>query len=180
MNLTLVIGAPGQGKTPFCKKLIGGSNTGIASQNAWVFDINDEYGPRTKYPGQIATNLTTNSTEARARYVGDDIDAFVKIAMRKMNTVVIMEEATAFFRGFQKTMTSRMIINRIHRRNDYVFLFHSINRVPPEIFEIANYVVLFKTNDQEQRVKSKFFTIYDSFMEVKKYPDGKYKIIKTL
>lgn len=173
MNLYILIGGPGEGKTPFCKKMIGGADTGQEQRRCWVFDINNEYGLRTKYKNQTPFNLSINPGDPRARFIGDDIDRFIQIALRKTETIVIMEEATAFFEGKTGKMTRRMIINRYHTRNVYLFLFHSINSVPPRIMEIANIVVLFKTNDEEDTVYRKYSRLGPYFDDLQQYPSGK-------
>lgn len=182
MNLYIVIGAPGEGKTPFCKAMIGGADTGKPEARCLVFDINNEYGNRTKYAGQKAFNLPINTREMRSRYVGDDIETFLKIAMSKQNTIVVMEEATAFFEGRTSKLTRRMIINRYHTGNVYLFLFHSINSVPPRIMEVANYVVLFKTNDEHDTVYRKFSRLGPSFDALQDSPhgSGQSKILKLI
>lgn len=182
MNLYIVIGAPGEGKTPFCKKMIGGGDSGVPENRCLVFDINNEYGPRTKYAGQTPYNLTTNYKDIRCRYTGDDIEAFLKIAMSKQNTVIIMEEATAFFEGKTSKLTRRLIINRYHTGNVYVFLFHSVNSVPPRIMEIANYVVLFKTNDEHDTVYRKYSRLgppFDALTDAE-HGKGHCKILKLI
>ncbi len=50
MNLILVIGMTGQGKSPYILKMIEG-------KKCFVFDVNNEYGLKTKYPGQTPVNL---------------------------------------------------------------------------------------------------------------------------
>lgn len=183
MNLYVVIGAPGEGKSPFCKKMIGGPGTGNPDLNrCLIFDINNEYGTRTKYAGQVALNISTNTRDIRSRYVGDDIIAFIRIAMLKQNTTVVFEEATAFFEGRAGKDTRRLIINRYHTGNVYLFLFHSINSVPPRIMEVANYVVLFKTNDETDTVYRKFSRLGPAFAELQSMEHGKgaCKIIKLI
>jgi hypothetical protein len=182
MNLYIVIGAPGEGKTPFCKKMIGGGDSGQPENRCLVFDINNEYGTRTKYAGQKPYNLPTNVREIRSRYVGDDLEVFIKVAMSKQNTVVVFEEATAFFEGRTSKLTRRLIINRYHTGNVYIFLFHSINSVPPRIMEIANYVVLFKTNDEMDTVYRKYSRLGPAFDELSDKPhgEGHSKILKLL
>lgn len=178
----IVIGAPGEGKTPFCKAMIGGADTGREERRCFIFDINNEYGPRTKYAGQTPFNISVNPREGRARYIGSDIRHFITLAMVRQNTVVIMEEATAFFEGKTNQETRRMIINRAHTGNVYVFLFHSINSVPPRIMEISNYVVLFKTNDERDTVYRKYRRLgpaFDHLQDVK-HGSGKNIILKLL
>lgn len=182
MNMYVVIGAPGEGKTPFCKQLIGGADTGRPENRCFIFDINNEYGPRCKYAGQVPFNISANIRDPRSRYIGDDIQAFIRAAMVKTDTVVIMEEATAFFEGKTGQTTRRMIINRYHKRNTYVFLFHSINSVPPRIMEITNYVVLFKTNDEHDTVYRKYSRLGPHFDALRdaKHGTGACQIIKLI
>lgn len=178
----ILIGAPGEGKTPFCKAMIGGGDSGKPENRCWIFDINNEYGARTKYPGQTAYNIGTNYRDPRARYVGTDIKTFIQTALTKKDTVVIMEEATAFFEGKTSQDTRRMIINRAHTGNVYVFLFHSINSVPPRIMEISNYVVLFKTNDERDTVYRKYKRLAPAFDHLQdvKHGSGEKVILKLL
>ena len=171
-SMYIIIGAPGEGKTPFCKKMIGGADTGVPPRRCLIFDINNEYGPRSKYAGQTPFNITHNTRDIRARYIGDDINQFLHIARTKIDTVVVMEEATAFFEGKTSQLTRRLIINRYHTRNVYLFLFHSVNAVPPRIMEIANYVVLFKTNDERDTVYRKYSRLGPYFEDLQSHTSG--------
>lgn len=173
MSMFIVMGAPGMGKSPFAQKM-------IENRRCLIFDVNNEYGTRTKYPGQIPFNISSNVRDMRCRYIGWDINTFSNLAMAKKNTVVIFEEATMFFRGKQKQETSRLIIGRIHTGNTYVFLFHSINRVPPEIMEIADIAVLFKTNDEEKTILRKYPRLYEPYKILQSKGPGDNIIIKMI
>lgn len=172
MSMQIIMGAPGQGKSPYAQKMIEG-------RRCLVFDVNNEYGLRTKYPGQRPIGLSHNTKEPRCRFIGTDLNVFMQLALSKKDTVVIFEEATMFFRGKLRKETSQLIIGRIHTGNHYLFLFHSINRVPPEIMEIADLAVLFRTNDEEATVQRKYSRLYPAFMELKK-PDTKQPIIMKM
>lgn len=173
MSMYIVMGAPGMGKSPFAQAM-------IKERKCLVFDINNEYGPRTKYPGQVPIGLSSDIRQPRCRYIGYDIKAFTLLAMSKTNTVVIMEEATAFFRGKQSQETSKLIIGRIHTGNTYVFLFHSINRVPPELMEIADIAVLFKTNDEEKTIMRKYPRLFIPYTKLRTCKSGDNFIIKMI
>lgn len=173
MYMQLVIGAPGMGKSPYAQKMIEG-------RRCFVFDVNNEYGNRTKYPGQKPLNLSTDIKAERCRYVGWDVKHFLELALQKKNTVIIMEEATAFFRGRQSQLTSRLIIGRKHTGNVLVFLFHSINRVPPELMEMTEWVILLKTNDEPSRISSKYAQLIDPYKKLRDMPNGSKEVIKML
>lgn len=174
MNTIVVVGAPGQGKSEFVKKFIG------KTRNTLINDIQDEYGMRTKYPGQIPIGLTNDTTKPRCRYIGGDIKQFIQIVEKKRNTVCVFEEATIFFEGRIGHDMRRILINKMFTRNVYILCFHSISSIPPKILQFANYVIMFKTNDEEYQVERKYPSLAEAFKEVKTYPDGKYKEIKML
>lgn len=173
MNTYIIIGAPGMGKSPIAQSFIKGNR-------CLVFDVNNEYGPRTKYAGQTPLALSSNTNEIRSRYIKGDVKEFMKLAKEKRNTVVVFEEATAFFRGSMTMDVSALLINKFHTGNSYVFLFHSINRVPPEIMEMCDYVVLLRTNDQEDTVFRKYKSISQHFLDALMFKQGEYRVIKML
>jgi hypothetical protein len=174
MNLYIVCGAPGMGKSPFVRKLIGDRNRCL------VFDIANEYGNRVKYAGQVPLNLPSNTNDLRSRYIGSDLSEFIRICSRKRNTICVFEEATGFFQGMVGKETTRLIINRFHTQNTYVFIFHSINSIPPRIMEIANYVVLFRTNDEAETVYRKYQRLGIAYNHLQSEPNGEQVILKLL
>src|SRR6478752_3137009 len=124
MNTFLVIGAAGQGKSPFIQKMIEG-------KRCFVFDIQNEYGSKTKYPGQQAMNLSSNVNEIRSRYTGINMDEFLDLCAKKKDTICVFEEATAFFQGRTERKMIRHLISKRHTGNQSILVFHSINSVPP-------------------------------------------------
>lgn len=173
MNLILVIGMTGQGKSPYILDLIKG-------KKCFVFDVNNEYGTRTKYPGQTPVNLSDNVADERARFTEMDKRRFIELCMTKTDTICVLEDATAFLRGAQEEKTMLMITRKLFNRNNYVLVFHSINRVPPFFMELTNYVVLFKTNDEISNVERKYKSLLPAFLELQKAPKGSIKLIKLI
>jgi hypothetical protein len=182
MNTYLIIGAPGQGKSDYVKKFINGELDGQDRRlkRCFVFDIQNEYGRRTKYAGQIPLNLSDNLNDIRARYIKGDVEGFTATALTKRDTVIVLEEATIFFQGSQKRDTYKMLVNRYHTGNVYFFLFHSINRVPPGIMEMCNYVILYPTLDEPNNVARKFGTLFPYFMALKEQKEKKYFVIPMI
>jgi hypothetical protein len=171
----VVIGMTGEGKSEFSKKYIG------KTRNALVNDVQDEYGPRTKYPGQAPLNLSSNTKDKRARYIGGKWKEYLDIIKTKRNTVVIFEEATMFLQGRVSDETYSILINKMFTKNVYILNFHSIRKVPPGILDIANYVVLYRTMDEDILVEKKYPSLYNDFLECKKtLQKGEYKVIKRI
>lgn len=173
MNTYILIGAPGMGKSPFVKSFIAG-------RRCLVFDIQNEYGPRVKYEGQKPFNLSDNIKNDRSRYTGNDVDTFVKLCAGRRNTVLVFEESTAFFVGRTEKELRRVLINRFHTQNICMFLFHSIQAVPPFFFTVSNFVVLFKTLDTEKNIKAKIPQLLEPYLQLKNMPNGSKKIIKLI
>jgi hypothetical protein len=166
----------GEGKSEFPKNY-------IRNRNCLVMDVQNEYGNRTKYPGQQPLNLPENTTLPRSRYIGGSFKEFLKIVKTKTNTVCVFEEATMFLQGAISKEMYSILINKMHTRNVYILLFHSIRKVPPGILDICNYVILHRTNDETELVAKKYPSLLDHFLEIKAQGEnfkGKYKIIKCI
>ena len=74
-----------------------------------------------------------------------------------MNTAIVFEEATIFFsnRGRSEEVID-LLVRKRHTNNIIILLFHSIRSVPNYIFELIDYIILFKTNDNEKLIHDKF------------------------
>jgi len=156
MYLITVIGGTGQGKSPFIHEYIKG-------RNCFVFDVQNEYGQRTKYPGQIALGLSDNIKNNRSRLCELDETKFINICAAKRNTVCVFEEAMGFFEGRTAKPLRRLMLSKVHTQNVYIFVFHSISSVPPRLMQMTDYIVLFKTGDELHEVERKFPKLKDAF-----------------
>ena len=104
------------------------------------------------------------------RNVTLDIKKFITICDTLQNTNIVFEDATGFLRGRQAPDMARLLVKKRHSGNNYIILFHSINRVPPELLEMSNFVVLFKTNDNIVQVEKKFhnYRLNNAFLQLQK------------
>lgn len=161
------------GKSPFIR-------TAIAGKRCLIFDIQNEYGTRVKYEGITPVALSEDTKKDRSRYTGSDVDKFIDIASTKRKTIVVFEEATAFFGGKTEKNLRRYLINRYHTGNISFFIFHSIQSVPPFVFDACNYVVLFKTLDIYDNVRRKRPEILKPWQALRGRPNGEKFIIKLI
>jgi hypothetical protein len=173
MYVIIIIGAAKQGKTPFIKNY-------IKEKNCIVFDVQNEYGKRVKYPGQKPYGLTENNNLRRSRFVEIDKNKFIEVCSKKKNTICVFEEATIFFEGRTDESMRKLLFSKAHTNNDFILVFHSINSVPPRIMESSDFIVLFKTNDESHRVKNKYPRLLEYFEKLKKLKDGNKFIIKSV
>ena len=153
MYLILVIGHTGQGKSTWV-------NNSIKGKRQYIFDVNNEYKhlPPDTAPAPQMRNVTL------------DIKKFITICDTLQNTNIVFEDATGFLRGRQAPDMARLLVKKRHSGNNYFILFHSINRVPPELLEMSNFVILFKTNDNAVQVEKKFhnYRLNNAFLQLQK------------
>lgn len=153
MNLILLAGHTGQGKTTWVNRFLSG-------KRQYIFDVNNEY-----------TTLPTDETispKMRAKTL--DVNRFLIISEKLRNYNIVFEDATGFFRGKQNKNLMQQIVSKRHTGNNFVILFHSINRIPPELMEMSNYLILFKTNDNPDIIDKKFKNekITNGFLQLQK------------
>lgn len=157
----LVIGESGTGKSEWVKEYIQ------PPRNCFVFDVQNEYGMRTKYAGQTPIGLSDNIHHARARHIELDEKKFILQCKAKKNTVCVFEEATGFFQGAIGEPLRKLMIGKLFTNNVYVFIFHSISSVPPRIAQMVDMVVLYNTLDENYQVEKKYPSIYPYFSKLK-------------
>lgn len=168
MTTILVFGHTGQGKSEFVKQYIGDN------RNVLVIDVQNEYGERTKYPGQKPLRLSSNTNDRRSRYIGGDFETYCDIVLKKQNTVCVFEEATIFLEGRTGKKMRRILVNKMFTKNVYILCFHSIVACPPRILQLADYVVMYKTLDEDYQVEKKYPSLYEQFLKSKNFQPGEY------
>jgi GTPase SAR1 family protein len=152
----IIIGGRGQGKTTFIKKAIEGKPN-------YVFDVQNEYSDGFNPCGHQERGL------------------FMQEADQFINTNVVFEEATGFFKGKTPPLLDRMMLSVRHTGNNLFFVFHTIQAVPPGIINMVNYIVLFRTADQQPDViRKKYPLLWPYFVKLHrdKKPHNKF-IINT-
>ena len=165
MYLIPVIGHTGQGKSTWVREF-------IKEKRQYVFDVNNEY-----------KDLPLDHTISQAMRNTDlDKKRFIKNCSMVRNTNCVFEDATGFLRGKIEDDFAKLLAAKRHTGNNYILLFHSINRLPPEIMEMANYLILFKTVDNVDVVKKKFRneTLTSKFLTLQKMKQHSFFEIKLI
>ena len=86
-----------------------------------------------------------------------DLETFLAKAKKLENSVQVYEEATIFFGTRTSNKEVReILVRKRHTGNTILLVFHSLRSVPVNIYEICNYITVFKTNDAENRIEQKF------------------------
>lgn len=159
MYCIIDIGMTGQGKSHFAKSY-------IQDRKCYVFDVNNEYD--LPLHGERSKNISCDEKD------------FIKNCYLKKETICVFEEATGFFEGKTSKELRRLIVNKRHTKNVYIFLFHSISSVPPRLLQFANFVVLFKTLDEDYQVLNKYPSLHEYYVKLKTLPHQSKFIIKTI
>jgi Cdc6-like AAA superfamily ATPase len=132
----IVVGATGTGKTTFVKDFLKRVPN---KDSIFIYDVNNEYNEFHDEPFE------------------PDEEIYLTRIMNLKNSVIVMEEATIFFstKSISKQMKS-MLVRKRHQFN-YIFLnFHSLRQVPHWVYELCTHITVFKTNDGEKLVNSRF------------------------
>lgn len=85
-----------------------------------------------------------------------EIDEFVTACRKIENGVMAFEEATIFFRHSPMKDVVDFCVKSRYRQNTIFFVFHSLRSIPFYIYELADFIILFKTKDTEKIVRERF------------------------
>ncbi len=144
----IIVGQRGSGKSTFLRSQI----KKVHPEALFIFDVNGEY--KDLYPKPLLS-----------------FDEFTDLCTRVSNGVIAVEEATIFLnnRGNDRDVREFLVKAR-HKNTTILFCYHSLTSVPGYIFDLADYLVIHKTKDQEEDVISKFRSkeITAAFQRVKR------------
>lgn len=139
MKVIILIGRKRTGKTTFTCELINK----LARPKQLIFDVNNEYtrklGVRNDYTGPL------------------EHDFFLDAALKEKNALIVCEEAATYLsnRGREEKLLKLMQESR-HTNNSIIIILHSIQDLPPYIYNRSDYLGLFKTQDFPGAIDRKF------------------------
>lgn len=164
MKVVLNVGRPKTGKTTRSKKLLQSFVNDGRKNDIIIYDVNREYTAFYDKPFLI-------------------YDEFIKSLEGIKNKILLFEEATIFFSNkSEEKILKRLCIQKRHDNNIIILNFHSIRSIPRYIFDLTDYVILFKTNDNELTVKSKCDNenFFECFKEVQNHSNNFYSKVIDL
>lgn len=122
----IIVGATGTGKTYLIKKML---NAVPNKHSIIVYDVNNEYSDIFPYPFM-------------------DFETFTQKAKHINKGVIVFEEATIFLNNRScNREINELLVRKRHSLNYVVLVFHSMRSIPRYIYELCNYITVFKTND---------------------------------
>jgi hypothetical protein len=132
MQVFIVIGARGTGKTTLLKQRVAKFN-GFKH----IYDLQRVY---------YSDNRPLPT-----------IEDFTKQAATLEDSLIVYEESTIFFpnHGNNKHLRQNLVQAR-YNRNTIFLVYHSICAVPYYVYDLADCIILFRTQDEENRVVQKY------------------------
>lgn len=159
-KLYLICGVNGTGKTHFVRKFIDSGPRRVLILNPTFEDKWDRY-PKIKIDNAEEIKTFEGIRQLQPRYVfGDMRKPFIQMLQvmwdNYENGVLVMDDCREMFEAnLVKEVSSIMRGYRQHNL-DVFAIFHSLNQVPPKFWEHSNgYVIIFKTQDNEKKIKDK-------------------------
>ncbi|MEL6558341.1 MAG: ATP-binding protein [Bacteroidota bacterium] len=145
--VAILVGAPRTGKTTLTKKLIEASNKKVL-----IYDVNNEeaYDDYKRMPLKKLRGWKGGKWKV---FTDDAEELIYQIYANVRNATIIFEDATSYINRDTAKYLRKILVSRRHMNLDIIFSFHSLNQVPPMIYEMSNYISLKKTNDTIQKVK---------------------------
>jgi ABC-type Mn2+/Zn2+ transport system ATPase subunit len=127
-------GGTGTGKTTMIKERLAK----VHKESIHLYDVNSEYK---KFYTKPFTDFETFANQSR----------------KLKNALIVYEEATIFLdnKG-SNTAVRDVLVRKRHTNCTIFFVFHSLRTIPRWVFDLSNFVVLFKTNDSEKSVNARF------------------------
>lgn len=185
-KLIIVAGHTGSGKTSHAMKIANDR------KNLFVYDFQNHWGNTQFYdengteikgnPCKLITkNTELSKTRMRVSPVNFNIHQYTHIVKHLKGFTMVVEEATGLFpNGTISQELIQIVLSKRHTKNDFIFVFHALHRVPPQFIEFINELHLFSTYDQDKNIQAKFPKIYSKWREIQVVSESKPYHFETL
>lgn len=151
MYLKVITGETGTGKSTIAKEIVR------QSPFCCVYDVQNEYD----LPYWNIGEVPQNKFRLNPRHF--DIKDFIEIVSKSEGYTFVIEEATGIFKGSGGKAFIREILSKRHTRNNFIIIFHALHRIPPDIYEFVDILIMFKTGDLEMNIENKYPHLIDKF-----------------
>ena len=132
---SIMIGKRKTGKTTLSKELL---DLRPRKMPVVIYDVNNEYFDY--YPEPFI-----------------DFDVFLQKLPDLRHTYILIEEATIFFDTSDRSQEMKNVLVRARHTGNIIQLnFHSFLSTPKNIYNLLDFVTVFKTNDSIMTVEAKF------------------------
>ena len=141
----VVIGGTHRGKSYFIKNRIR-NNDNI------IYDVKGEYKEK-----NFKVWRDVSDREAFFEYVINNIK----------NHCVVLEEATFYLgKRHYSSQAERILVNKWKSKNVIFIVYHSLAKMPTDLYTFIDYLVLFRTADELSKLKNHPKKVIDAFKEI--------------
>ena len=147
----LLVGLTGTGKTYTALQL-------AAKRKKRLIVVDEDNNPAyLKLPSVPLESVPTYSQSNSFRIITPDVpQALNYLDMYHANAFIIMEDCGKYLSANIDNDTNRFLKNHRHRNFDVAMMFHYLNEVPPRVCNMHDFLLLFKTGEDEKRSLTKF------------------------
>lgn len=182
-RLIVVCGRKGVGKSYTTIDYIreyakGDPANGIPGRKVLIFDVNNEYGDRSKFPDIRTIPLTyvpvySKKSVAEIRRVTPFFDNGMKMTLRDMsevlqwilrnyyNGLLLIEDVNKYVSDNMPSDIIGAICTNRHSGVDIIIQYQSIGRVSPKVWQNLNVIRMHKNTDSVDRHENKFEDKYE-------------------
>lgn len=149
--VNLLLGKRGTGKTFYIINNLLPVYTKLHPQKkVFIFDTLDH--PNYKQFKKIDFSEIPHIKKTGAFHCfSSDTDSILKQAENIYNSLLIFEDSSKYLRRQIPDSVRRFILDSKQKNTDILFLFHGFSFVPPELFRIADGILLFKCDNPAYR-----------------------------
>ncbi|OJW76313.1 hypothetical protein [Spirosoma sp. 48-14] len=145
-NVDILIAVPGSGKTTFLLEKVVPAATANNMGVLWI-DLKDTKDTL-KYPEMPLSKLKKWLSKGIYRLkIIDNKETLEQLTKYAYNCLIVFDDASGYFEGAIPLLLKQLLANRRHLNQDIVFVYHSLNFVPPKLYQMANTLTIGKTND---------------------------------
>lgn len=153
-KIVVYAGMPGCGKTTQIMKQIAAFLKQHPKEKVIIYDINREKAYK-DFPA-ISLEQIPHVKSGVYRIVEPDYNLVLATFVETFrNGLLILEDANFYLTAARNMTLWKILVSRRHMGMDVVLTFHSLARIPPYLYEMLNYIILFKTNENIDRVQNK-------------------------
>jgi hypothetical protein len=153
--ITLIVGDRGTGKTTFIKGNQALKVEGLIPRykkqdsSKKILIINTFDNPVWRDVSTIELSELSRWRAGTVRVIEKNISIIIQsIDASVMNAVVIFEDATPYVKNRLGQDLEYLCIDSKQKNIDLFFVFHYLMATPPDLARIADFIVLFKTNER--------------------------------
>lgn len=159
-KITLLIGRRGCGKTTFYLNM-----SKLDRKKIIVVDLFAHPDYTTKFQ-DISMDEVSRWKSGNVRlYGGEPVAMLTNVFQNCSNCTLVMEDCKRYIDPVVQKPIRQGIIEHRNRNIDIVMMFHTLKDVPPYVCSMHNDIILFKTNENVDRVRQDKFSNWDQLAE---------------